>query len=195
MTRHDALMTTRTIALCLGSLGNGTACVADPPDPADLGHATEPHHPLPLQQSKPNDTSQSRGGELCVQPIRVLIADDHVQFRQGLRGLLEGFPGIAVVGEAGDGKEAVRLAAHFQPDLVLMDVQLPRLNGYDATRCIRAHTPAPVVIGLSVGRLEDVEEGMLAAGAFGYLCKAEVADRLFDVIVSLFPEHDPARRS
>ncbi len=124
--------------------------------------------------------------------LRVLLVDDHRQLRQGLRGLVDGFPDIEVVGEAGDGEQAVILAQQLQPDVILMDVQLPRLNGYDATRRICAQQSAPAVIGLSVGRIPQVEAGMLAAGARAYLCKEDAADRLYDLIRAICPRPQPA---
>jgi DNA-binding NarL/FixJ family response regulator len=124
--------------------------------------------------------------------LRVLLVDDHRQLRQGLRGLVDGFPGIEVVGEAGDGEQAVMLAQQLQPDVILMDVQLPRLNGYDATRLICGQQSAPAVIGLSVGHIPQVEAGMLAAGARAYLCKEDAADRLYDLIRTICPRPQPA---
>lgn len=153
------------------------------------------------QTDRPNHRpAESAGPDMTRLPVhsalgsalRVLLVDDHRQLRQGLRGLVDGFPGIEVVGEACDGEQAVILAQQLQPDVILMDVQLPRLNGYDATRLICAQQSAPAVIGLSVGHIPQVEAGMLSAGARAYLCKEDAADRLYDLIRAICPRRQPA---
>jgi CheY-like chemotaxis protein len=126
---------------------------------------------------------------ICGTPLRVLLVDDHIKLRTGLRALLEGFGGIAVVGEAGNGEEAVLLAQALRPALILMDVHLPHVSGYEATRRICALAPTPAIIGLSVGYVRDVEEGMLAAGAVAYLRKEHAAELLHGMIDVLFPHH------
>ena len=106
--------------------------------------------------------------------MKVLIADDHQMFRQGLRLLLDSQPDVEVVAECGDGRSAVRLASEHSPDVVVMDVSMPDLNGVDATRQIIANAPpgqAPRVIALSAHADEHFAEQMLAAGALGYVVK------------------------
>src|SRR6266850_1625131 len=106
--------------------------------------------------------------------MRILIADDHEMFRQGLRLLLDSQPDVEVVAETGDGRAAVALASEHLPDIVVMDVSMPDLNGIDATRQIIANAPhgkAPKVIALSAHADEHFAEQMLAAGASGYVVK------------------------
>lgn len=110
-----------------------------------------------------------------VEPLRLLLADDHAAFRGGLRALLATVEGIEVVGEAGTGEEAVTRAAALQPDVVLMDLNMPGLGGVEATRRIVDTSPHMAILVLSM--YEDDESVFLAlrAGARGYLLKG--ADR------------------
>ena len=123
---------------------------------------------------------------------RVLLVDDHAAFRNGLRSLMEEYSDVKVIGEAADGEEAVALVRSLHPDMVLMDVQLPRMNGVEATRRIRRLSPAPVVIGLSVHWNPTLEAAMSAAGAACYLSKTDAADRLHQVMVEV--ANRPSRR-
>jgi len=101
----------------------------------------------------------------------VLIADDHGIVRQGLRALLEKSPDVSVIGEASDGREAVRLAAELRPNIVVMDIAMPMLNGVDATSQILSHDPEIRVIILSMHSDESYILRALSAGAKGYLLK------------------------
>jgi DNA-binding NarL/FixJ family response regulator len=103
---------------------------------------------------------------------RVLLADDHALVRAGLRSVLDSLPDIEVVGEAGDGNEAVALAAELKPDLVLMDISMPQLNGLEATRRVLKLRPAPRVLVVSMHADKEYVRRALQAGAFGYLLKA-----------------------
>ena len=107
--------------------------------------------------------------------IRVLIADDHGVMRKGLRLQLEQHEGIEVVGEASDGRDAVKMAGEMQPDLVIMDIGMPNLNGIEATAQIVKRNPGIGVIILSVHSDEEYLVRALTAGAKGYLLK-ESAD-------------------
>jgi DNA-binding NarL/FixJ family response regulator len=104
--------------------------------------------------------------------IRVLVADDHPIVRGGIVGLLGGAGDIEVVGEAADGVAAVRLAEELRPDLVLMDLRMPHLDGAAATAQILAHNPATRVLILTTYESDDQILGAIAAGASGYLLKA-----------------------
>jgi RNA polymerase sigma factor (sigma-70 family) len=103
--------------------------------------------------------------------IRVLLADDHGVVRKGLRFLLERQPDMEIVGEAADGREAVRLAEAENPDIVIMDIAMPLLNGIEATAQMVKRNPAIAVIILSVHSDEDYLLSSLNAGAKGYLLK------------------------
>ena len=110
--------------------------------------------------------------------IRILIADDHGIVRAGLRLLLQRIGGAEVVAEASDGREAVRLAKAFEPDIVLMDVAMPLLNGLDAARQIRRDNPKIGIIVLSMYMDESYILRALEAGAGGYLLKDTADDEL-----------------
>jgi DNA-binding NarL/FixJ family response regulator len=104
-------------------------------------------------------------------PIRILLVDDQQLVRLGFRMVLEAEPGLTVVGEAADGAEGVRLAAELRPDVVLMDVRMPVLDGIEATRRIVAADPAARVIVLTTFDLDEYAFGGLRAGASGFLLK------------------------
>ena len=104
-------------------------------------------------------------------PVRVLLADDHGIVRRGLHYLLERSPGFEVIGEAGDGREAVRLAEELNPDVIVMDIAMPNLNGIDATAQIVRRRPETGVIILSMHSDETYLVRALSAGAKGYLLK------------------------
>lgn len=103
--------------------------------------------------------------------VRVLLADDHQLFRDGLRSLLQRSPDFTVVGEAGDGLEALRLCNELRPDIVLLDISMPGLNGVEATRRIAAEAPQTRVLILSMHADRRFVAETLRAGASGYLLK------------------------
>jgi len=104
-------------------------------------------------------------------PIRVLVADDHALFRAGVRKLLQSFEGMDVVGEAADGHEALRLSATHRPDVLLMDIGMPGLNGVEAAARLTREGPGPRVIILSMHTGEEYVLRAIRAGAAGYLLK------------------------
>ena len=109
--------------------------------------------------------------------MRVVLADDHTLFRAGLRALLEQLPDVQVVAEARDGREAVHMVETHHPDLVLMDIAMPGLNGLEATRRLVKAFPAIRVLILSMHKSEEYVWQALRAGAVGYLLKdAELAE-------------------
>jgi DNA-binding NarL/FixJ family response regulator len=109
---------------------------------------------------------------------RVLLADDHAIFVEGLRSLLEKQPDLELVGEAGDGRTAVRLAAELSPNVVIMDLTMPDLNGIEATRMIVAADPATKVVILSMHSTRKFMAEALKAGAAGYLLKESASAEL-----------------
>jgi CheY-like chemotaxis protein len=114
--------------------------------------------------------------------IRVLLADDHAMVRQGLRSVLEGFPDIDVIGEAANGQEAVELTGQLRPSAVVMDINMPALNGIEATARIKSSYPDTVVIGMSVNASVDNDEAMRRAGASILLTKEAAVDQLHGAI-------------
>jgi len=116
------------------------------------------------------------------QPIRVLLVDDHAMVRQGLRSLLDSYTDIEVVGEASNGEEALAGIVAYQPTIVVMDINMPKMNGIDATAAIRDLYPKITVIGLSVQASEDMQQAMLKAGASALLTKEAAVDQLYQTI-------------
>jgi two-component system NarL family response regulator len=114
--------------------------------------------------------------------IRVLVADDHALFRRALAAVFADEPDVELVGEASDGEEAIRMAAELVPDVVLMDVRMPKVLGIDAARQIKADQPSTKIVMLTVSDEEDDLFEAIKAGASGYLLKevdpAEIADAL-----------------
>jgi DNA-binding NarL/FixJ family response regulator len=113
---------------------------------------------------------------------RVLIADDRAQARDALRALLATVEGVKVVGEAADGLEAVRQAAECRPDVVLMDVKMPVLDGLEATQRIKARWPAIRIVVLTVHA--GYRQAALAAGADGFLVKGGADEALLEALVA-----------
>lgn len=114
--------------------------------------------------------------------IRVLIADDHTIVRSGLRLLLEAEPDIDVVGEAGDGEAALELVKTLQPNVVLIDVAMPIIDGMEATRRIRASWPEINVLALTMHRTDEYFREMLKAGASGYILKGADTSDLINAV-------------
>jgi two-component system NarL family response regulator len=117
--------------------------------------------------------------------IRVVICDDHALFRRGLAMVLEEEPGIEVVGEAEDGEAAVTVAEDLAPDVVLMDVRMPKLSGIEATRAIAERVPATRILMLTVSDEEEDLYEAIKAGAAGYLLKEISIDEVATAIRSV----------
>jgi len=117
-----------------------------------------------------------------MESIRVLIADDHTLFRDGLRALLASVPDIEVVGEASNGQEAMARAIEHQPDVILMDIQMPDRNGIEATRQILRASPHIGIIVLTMFRDDDSIFAVMRAGARGYVLKGADQDVLLRAV-------------
>ena len=114
--------------------------------------------------------------------IRLLLADDHAVVRSGLRMLLEAQPDMTIIGEAETGQEAIRRVAELSPDVVLMDIEMPGMNGIEATRRIKASAPAAAVLALTMYEDDQYFFEMLRAGASGYVPKRAAPDELVSAI-------------
>jgi NarL family two-component system response regulator LiaR len=118
--------------------------------------------------------------------IGILLAEDHVVVRQGTRQLLERERDFEIVGEAGDGEEAVRLASQLKPDVVVMDVAMPKLSGIEATKQIKAVLPTTRVLVLTGYDYDEYIFSMLEAGAAGYLLKSVSGDELISAVRAVY---------
>ena len=117
--------------------------------------------------------------------LRILIADDHEVARKGIRSILEGHPGWEVCSEASDGREAVELASQSTPDVLLLDIGMPNLNGLDAARQILAFMPEARILILTIHDSEQVVREVLAAGARGFLLKSDAGRDLVAAVEAL----------
>lgn len=120
-----------------------------------------------------------------MQPLRVLLVDDHALFRAGLDTLLSGREGWHVVGEATDGREALARARETQPDLILMDIKMPEMDGLEATRLIKAEMPDTRIVMLTVSEEDEDLFAAIKSGAQGYLLKSLDSGDLFVLLEDL----------
>ena len=152
------------------------------------------------ERTKPSTTNgwipKARNETLSVQyadshnrstKVRVLIVDDHAMMRQGLCSVLDHYSEIQVVGEAANGEEAVALAEQLHPDVILMDVTMPKMDGIEATKLIKRTQPDVVLIGLSVHADGQVERAMTEAGVAAFINKEAAVDELYQAIHAARP--------
>jgi two-component system NarL family response regulator len=119
-------------------------------------------------------------------PIRVLVADDHAIFRRGLRTVLAYEDDIELVGEAGDGEEAVKLAEETVPDVILMDIRMPKLTGIEATKIVRDTVPGARIVMFTVSDDDSDLYDAIRAGAVGYLLKEVAIDEIAESVRAVF---------
>jgi NarL family two-component system response regulator LiaR len=127
-----------------------------------------------------------RNFEDVMAKIKVLLAEDHVMVREGTREFVQREPDMEVVGEAGDGEEAVKLAKELKPDVVVMDIAMPKLNGIEATKQIKAIAPSIAVLILTAYDYDQYIFALLEAGAAGYLLKGVRVHELIDAIRAVY---------
>jgi DNA-binding NarL/FixJ family response regulator len=113
---------------------------------------------------------------------RIMIVDDHAFVRQGLRSMLEGYADLHIVGEASNGVEAIMLVEQLHPSIILMDINMPRMNGIEATAHIKSEYPHTIIIGLSVNANTENQARMTRAGAVRLIPKEQADELLYDVI-------------
>lgn len=152
------------------------------------------HLPLVQAAAVPNTNpptacSSSTGplAEDQIKTVRVLLVDDHAMVRQGLRSILDSYTDLTVVGEAANGQDAVVMARSLRPDVVVMDVNLPLIDGVEATRLLRREHSSMAVIGISVRNDPQVKMAMTEAGAVDFLPKESAAGQLYDIILRHCP--------
>jgi DNA-binding NarL/FixJ family response regulator len=136
--------------------------------------APVPSVPTPAEPGTGND------------PIRVLIADDHAFFRRGLEAVLQGEVGLDLVGQASDGQEAVQIASEVVPDVVLMDIRMPKITGIEAARQMKEVAPSAKIVMLTISDEEEDLFEAIRAGASGYLLKDIPLDELADSVRAVY---------
>lgn len=119
--------------------------------------------------------------------MRVLLVDDNENFIETLAAYVETFPSVKIVGKAGSGEEAVNLASKLKPDLILMDIQMPGLSGFETTRLLKASENPPRILLLSFNNSPLYKSESIKAGADGYLVKSEINSGLLRTISSIIP--------
>jgi PAS domain S-box-containing protein len=139
-------------------------------------------------------STQHSSAQAPAGPLRIVLADDHAMVRQGLRGILDSYQDVSVVGEAADGEEAVELARVLRPDVIVMDVNMGKMDGIEATRRIKAEWPSVLIVGLSFSSPSQIEPLLLQAGASRYVSKDMAGDQLYGAIIAAVKE-DAEKRS
>jgi DNA-binding NarL/FixJ family response regulator len=132
--------------------------------------------------SSPGSSAATQDASARTEPIRTMIVDDHALFRRGLEMVLEGEPDIDLVGQASDGAEAVEKAAESLPDIVLMDIRMPRSNGIEACRAMKEAAPSAKIVILTISDEEEDLFEAIRAGASGYLLKDIPLDEVADTV-------------
>lgn len=135
-----------------------------------------------------NSASRIPGSAPSEPKIRALLVDDHLMVRQGLKAILNAYTDVELVGEAGTGEEAVRLVDKLRPTVVVMDINLPKLDGIEATKLIMGLYPETVVIALSVNATKETEEAIKRAGAVRLLTKDAAVEQLYETVLEIMRE-------
>ncbi len=154
--------------------GGGSTCLLVEPEGAEADFQVEPGWTTQAEEAEYATAERDR--------LRVVLADDHQIVRQGLAALLSEEPGIEIVGEASDGREAVVLVEYLEPDVVVMDVSMPVMSGNEATRRIKQDLPHTRIVALSMFDESEVRERMYQAGAESYVLKTAPSEELVAAI-------------
>ena len=168
------------------ALGQGTTATLSLP----LATSDKPCEQLIVKSTKTVDAAYTDNPPLTTHHsslqknalTRVLLVDDHVMVRQGLRTVLDAYADVELIGEAGTGEEAIRLVDHLRPTVVVMDINMSKMDGIEATRYIKLRYPETIVIGLSVNADKEKEEAMKRAGAVLLMTKEAAVEQLYDAI-------------
>lgn len=177
--------TTAMLSLPLsGRADDATVMSADPPDVRPSVRLDEPARRAP----KARQPVKRKG----VKTVQVLLVDDHEMIRQGLRMVLESYNDVTIVGEAVNGEEALAAVEKLRPDVVIMDINMPKMNGIEATGRIKHRYPETAVIGLSVNMREADRQAMRQAGAVHLMTKESAVEQLYDAIQEAMKNREPA---
>jgi PAS domain S-box-containing protein len=160
--------TTATLTLPLGAASGGTEAEPPPFETSQEGSGEPPARPLVSGEKS--------------RPVGVLLVDDHAMVRQGLKTMLENYADVEVVGEACDGEEALVCTEQLNPAVVVMDINMPKMNGIEATTRLKARYPDLAIIGLSVNAGEENQKAMKKAGATSLITKEAAVEQLYAAI-------------
>lgn len=150
------------------AIGKGTSITLEIPNPTA--------HTLKRAVTASTHAIPGSGQSGRKESLRILLVDDHAMVRQGLRGILGSYPGLEVIGEAKNGEDALTLAVEQSPDIVLMDINMPTMDGITATKRMKEVLPGAIVIGLSVNQSGPSIDAMMVAGASAFVCKQRQQD-------------------
>lgn len=134
------------------------------------------------QQAPGKSTTREVVSSMNMKPYRILVADDHAVVRRGLRALLEAQPGLEICSEASTGAEALEYVKKAKPDMVILDLTMPEMNGLDLTRAVREHSPSTAVLVLTMHFSEELAREVLRAGALAYVLKSDADSELLAAI-------------
>jgi signal transduction histidine kinase len=146
---------------------------------------------LPVTAAVPSPDALEDDGQVSPREVkaagvrRVLLVDDHAMVRQGLRAILDHYPDLSIIGEAADGREAVSIAGKREPDVIIMDINMPRMDGIEATKRIKNEHPETIIIAVSVNDTPHLRQSMQQAGASAFVSKEEAGERLYETIIAL----------
>jgi signal transduction histidine kinase/CheY-like chemotaxis protein len=145
--------------------------------------------PIVFGNEDPVSAPEAKPAGVC----RVLLVDDHAMVRQGLRAILDRYPDLLIIGEAADGREALSIAKKRAPDVIIMDINMPRMDGIEATKRIKKDQPETVIIAVSVNDTPHLRDSMHKAGASAFVSKEEASERLYETIMVLTSpmSHEP----
>jgi len=148
----------------------------------ETARKSEVAEPEVEQSELTNEWAQAAARLRKRRPIRVMLVDDHLVVRDGLAALLRQERDVEVVAEAGDGRQAIERARVEEPDVILMDIMMPEMDGIVATRIIKSLLPKIKIVGLSLFEERQMRDSMMEAGASAYISKSEGAQTLVETI-------------
>src|SRR5215472_9681118 len=167
-------------------MGRSAGVPPQAPDEQSASGVDGAHSDLSLGRTEASASASADSSPVAAEPIRTMIVDDHALFRRGLEMVLDSEPDIELVGEASDGEEAVSKAGESLPDVVLMDIRMPRSSGIEACRALKDVVPSAKIVMLTISDEEEDLFEAIRAGASGYLLKDIPLDEVADTVRAVY---------